>query len=218
MSQELVDLLDGADLYPPAFDGEFSWPEDAPETAPATFGLSLVADPPVKKSLRAHIEGVDAIAQTVESLDDEQLDDEARDELSAMLIAAIAGTKRKVDDTARVLSMFAHLEAAAKSERDRLDKRAKYFARQSERLETYLLATLEASKLDRLDGETSTLRRQRNPPRVVIAEGASVPHQFLVYPDAPPPHPDKAAIAKALKAKRTVAGCSLVADYRLVRS
>ncbi len=223
MSPELLSFLDGPDLYPPAFDAEFSWPEDAVRDAPpATFGLAIVPDPPAvppaKISLRAHIEGVDAIAQTVESLDPDDLTPEDRDELSAMLIAAIAGTKRKTDDTARVLAMFEHLEAAAKGERDRLDARMKYFARQTQRLTDYILATLDASQLDRLDGETSTLRRQKNPARLVIAEGATIPEEFLVYPDPPAPHPDKDAIKRAIKAKREIFGCSLAATFRLVRS
>lgn len=230
-SKVLQAMLDDPtlDLHPPPFDGQFSWPEDdgvdatQPATQPATFGLSLVpapakVDPPARISLRAHIEGVDAIASTIEQLDDTDLTPTVRDELSELLIAALAGTKRKVDDTSRVLAMFAHLEAAAAGERDRLDKRAKYYARQADRLATYVLATLDASNLDRLDGETSTLRRQRNPPHLVIAPGAAIPHEWLVYPDAPPPHPDKTAIAKALKARRAVPGCTLESTYRLVRS
>lgn len=214
----LLDFLDLADLHPPAYDAEFSWPEDAP--APATFGLALVPnpDPPAKISLRAHIEGVDAIAETVEGLDAEDLTEEEKAELSAMLIGAIAGTKRKVDDTARVLAMFEHLEAAAAGERDRLAKRAKYFERQAQRLQDYVLATLDASKLDRLDGELSTLRRQKNPARLVIAPGTKIADEWMVYPDAPPPHPDKDAIKRAIKGKRAVEGCTLQADYRLVRS
>jgi hypothetical protein len=223
----LLDFLEGADLHPPSYDANFSWPDDDPHAEPpATFGLSLVPcqpvatapDPPAKISLRQHIEGVDAIADAIEQLDAKDLTPEVRDELSAALIGAIAGTKRKVDDTARVLAMFEHLGAAAKAEKDRLAKREAFYARQFERLNDYVLATLEASKLPKIEGETSTLRRQKNPPRLVIAPGTKIADEWLVYPDAPPPQPDKDAIKRAIKAKRVVEGCSLEADYRLVRS
>ena len=193
-----------------------------PDIAPATFGLAIVPknEPAVtpRVSLRAHIEGVEAIADTIEGLDDETLTDDERDELSAMLISAIAGTKRKVDATANVFAMFETLEAGAKAEKERLAKREAYYARQIERLTEYVTVTMQTSKLDKLDGETSTLKLRKNPPSVAIEPGARLDDEWLVYPDAPPPRPDKAAIGRALKAGRAIAGATLQATMRLVRS
>jgi Gp157 protein len=170
------------------------------------------------QSLRAHIETVDAIAGAIEQLDDETLNPAERDEISAELIAAIAGTRAKVDRTCAVLAMFEHLEAAAKTERDRLDRRAAYYARQHERLEKYLLAVLETSKLDRIDGETSSLQRKLNPPAVEIEPGATFASEFLRYKPAPPAEPDKNLIKRALQARREVPGARLAQAARLVRS
>lgn len=169
-------------------------------------------------SLRAHIEGVEAIADTIESLDDESLSDDERDELSAMLISAIAGTKRKVDATANVFAMFETLEAGAKAEKERLAKREAFYARQIARLTEYVTITMRTSSLDRLDGETSTLALRKNPPSVVIEPGARLDDEWLVYPDAPPPRADKAAIGRALKAGFQIAGAALAQTTRLVRS
>lgn len=173
---------------------------------------------PAKQTLREHITSVDAIAFAIEELDDEALTDAMRDEISAELIGAIAGTKAKVDNTARVLAMLEHLQTAAAAERDRLAARAARFERQHERLEKYVLATLEASGLDKLDGDTSTLSRRLNPPRVELDPEAKFDAEFLRYKPAPPAEPDKDLIKRALKSHREVAGARLTQSARLVRS
>lgn len=180
------------------------------------------ADPPAHLSLRAHIETVDGIAEAIEILDDESMTEQLRDELSMKLIEALAGTRQKVDRCSLVVGMFEHLEASAIAERERLDRRVKYYERQRERLETYVLAVLEASKLDRIEGETSTLQRKKNPAKVVIDDESLVPGEFLRLPKIPPPPPaapDKKAIAAALKADpASCPGARLVPSFRLVRS
>jgi hypothetical protein len=183
--------------------------------------LTLVPQPEARRSLRALVETVDGLADAIETLDDGTLDDETRDALTAQLVATLAGTREKVDRTAGVLAMFEHLEAAAAAECQRLSKRVAFYCRQRERLETYVLAVLEASKLDRIDGETNSLQRRKNPAKVVIDDENAVPIDFLRFPpeqEPPPPVPDKALIAKALKANSQVPGCRLVQSMRLVRS
>lgn len=211
-NQQLLALLDSADFYA----------EDVP---PATFGLSLVpppaaAPPPEQRTLR---ERLDATADLLERIDaveqDPDLSPAEREAATKPLIESvlpmIAGTKDKVDATNATLAMYESLAAAARSERDRLAARVRKFERNVERLESYVLATLEASKLDRLDGHTSTLERKLNPASVVIAEGAELADEFLRYPD---PEPDKVKIKAAIKARRAVPGASLVRLPRLVRS
>jgi hypothetical protein len=187
---------------------------DAVEAAPPT----NIVEMPVRKTLREHLSDVDAIADTIEALDAEDLTDEARDELSRMLIAAIAGTKKKIDNATSCLAMWDGLEAAANAEITRLNKRASTFARQRDRLESYLIAVLEASKLTKLEGNTSAIALRLNPPAVIVEDAAKVPHEFLRYPDPPPPSPDKPAIKKALASGRVVIGCRLERGKKLVRS
>jgi hypothetical protein len=174
-----------------------------------------------RRSLREHVEGVEAIADAIEQLDDEALSQEARDELSAALIEALAGTRKKVDAVASTLALFESLRIAAATERDRLARRVDFYARQSERLEIFVLAILSASKLTRLDGETSTLMRRLNPPGVVIDDESAIPMEFLRWPPVPPeppPVPDKATIKKAILSGHAVEGCRLERSVRLVRS
>jgi len=181
-------------------------------------GLALVP----KRSLFEHIRDVEGIAELVDALDDSnELAPELSAELSEKLIRAIAGTREKVDRCAGILALFEAAEAAAVAERARLDARALYFARQHDRLSEYVLAVLTASKLDRIDGETSTLTRHRNPPRVVIDDENAIPTEFLRWPDPlpdPDPEPDKNAIKAAIRGGVEVPGARLVTTFKLVRS
>lgn len=218
------------DYSPDAVDGQ-ALIETLRNAPPATFGLSVVpgaprvdpAPPPPARTLR---EGVDAIAQMVEEIDaieqDEELTPAEREAATkaviAALLPALAGTRKKVDSTNSVLAMYEHLVAAAKGERDRLTKRIRRFERCGERLTQYVLATLTASRLEQLDGETSTLTRRLNPASVVFVEGidfeADLEDEFLRWKA----EPDKVAIKAAIKAKREVPGASLVKLPKLVRS
>lgn len=174
-------------------------------------------------SLFELVADVDNITGLVFSLDDAgEMTPEIEEQLQHALIAAVSGTRAKVDRTAAVLERFESAQASALAESARLATRAASFARYRERLETYVLCTLEASKLDKLEGDTSTLARRKNPAKVQIDDENAVPADFWRYPEpppAPPPVVDKKLVGAALKAKPdSVAGCRLVQGYRLVRS
>lgn len=170
-----------------------------------------------KRTLGEHLSGVEAIIDTIEGLDDDSLDEASRNELSEMLIAELAGTRKKVDSVSAALATWESLEAAAQREIARLEERRHRFARFRQRLEDYTLALMEASSLPKLEGDFSTLARRLNPPSVRIDDAEAVPGAFLRTPPVPAPVPDKTAIAKALKAGETVEGCRLVSSARLVR-
>lgn len=171
-----------------------------------------------KRTLAEHLSGVEAILDTLEGLDDDSLDEAARLELSEMLIAELAGTRKKVDNVSAALATFESLEAAAAREIERLDARRTRYARMRTRLTDYVLATMEASALPKLEGDFVTLTRRLNPPSVRIDDADAVPGAFLRTPPVPAPVPDKTAIARALKAGDAVEGCRLVQSARLVRS
>ena len=181
--------------------------------------LALV---PKRMSLWEHVADVDAIAETVFALDDENgLTPELQEQLQHALIAALAGTRQKVDRTASVLERFSTAEASAAAEAERLATRAKMFRRNRERLEAYVLATMDASKLEKLDGDTATLARRKNPGRVEILDESAVPTDYFRWPEEPPPPPpviDKKAVAAAIKAGTEIPGARMVQTFRLVRS
>jgi hypothetical protein len=194
----LIELLDGA-------------PDLLEDAAPR---LAVVP----KRSLRDHVEGVDFICDTIESLDDETLTDEARDELSRMLIEALAGTRAKVDNVSAAMATWESLEAGAKREIERLDARRARFARMRENLELHVMAIMEASQLAKLEGNVATLARRKNPPSVAIADPAAVPAGYLRTPPAPKPAPDKTLIKSVLQGGGEVPGCTLAQTWRLQRS
>ena len=210
---ELLELLDGADLYPPAFDSDLCWRDDA---APAT-PLRVVP----KRSLRDHLQGVDLILAALDQLDEldesDGLTPERETELASDLISALAGTREKVDNVNRVLAMFEGLEAAAAKETERLKLRAARFERQRIRLQDYVIATMTASNLRELAGNTSDLKLRQNPASVRIDDVRAVPDEFLRQPPVPAPVPDKTLIGRALKAGRAIAGATLQTTTRLVR-
>lgn len=169
-------------------------------------------------SLKERVLEVERLASTVEALDDAgDLTPENYEALQAELCSAIAGTREKVDRTAAVLAYFEAAALAARAERDRLASRAQYFERQTARLEAYVLAVLDASKLAKIDGVTSTLAKRFNPESVVIEDGTVLAPEFLRVPPPPAPSPDKTAIKAAIKAGVAVPGCSLERGVRLVR-
>jgi hypothetical protein len=204
----VTSILDaGTDVYGVDF---------SPESSPAGTSPALAIVP--RRTLRGHVSAVDYIADTIERMDEESMTPEVRDALSAELVAELAGTRAKVDSTCAVLAMWDGLEASARKEIERLTKRAERFARSRERLELHVQAVMTASGLEKLDGETSSLALRRNPPAVVIDETTTLGHEFLFFPEAPPPRPDRTAIRKALIAGRKIAGCHLERGVRLVRS
>jgi hypothetical protein len=177
--------------------------------------ISLV---PKRHSLVEYLDDIETIQTTLESLDDEQLEDGAREDLERMMVEAIAGTRAKVDRTAGILTAFETAAAAAKAEAARQAARMKYFERSVARIESYVLATLSASGLKKLDGTISTLAARNNPPSVVIDDVDAIPADFMRSPAIPADVPDKAAIKRVLAAGDLVPGAHLEVAVRLVRS
>jgi hypothetical protein len=142
-------------------------------------------------------------------------------------MAALAVVPRRYvqrDERARVdrfNAALARLEAEAAlaaAEMERLAARKKRAELKRKRLEGFLIAVIEHAGASRLEGYTSTFRVRANPPSVCIEDGVELPAEFLRYPAAPPPAPDKGAIKIALTTGRDVPGASLVQTLRLVRS
>ena len=146
-------------------------------------------------TLRDYVAEVDRIAALVEALDDaEDLSDAARERLGRELVSAIAGTRDKVDRTSSVIAQYEAAAAAAAKEIERLTARKKYFERQKERLEEYVLWILTTSRIQMLSGNTASFSSRKNPVSVAIDDVSQIPDAYLRYPDPPPPAPPRTAI------------------------
>jgi hypothetical protein len=186
------------------------------QPTPAEMAAAFNPEAPAKRaglSLVERLDEVELILRTLEGLDEEELGPELREELQRELIAAIAGTREKIDRTAHVLGALENAETAARAEAQRLTLRARRFERQLERLKGSVLATLAASNRTKIEGYTATLSSRLNPIGVVVDKLSDVPLSFRR-----PGDPNKTAIREAIEAKVDVPGCRLARTTRLVVS
>jgi hypothetical protein len=192
-------------------------PAFTPPVIPPPVTAHQVIPMPLKKTLAEHLAGVDLIIEALEQLDEQDLTEDRKLALSTELIDALAGTREKVDNVHRVFCTFEGLVAAAETEVARLAKRIATYERQRERLNEYVLATMEASGLPKLEGNTVTLTARKNPVKVVIDDESLIPTTLKRYKAPPPPEPNKDMIKSELKTGREVAGAHLAQTTRLER-
>ena len=106
--------------------------------------------------------------------------------------------------------------AAAEAKRQ-AERKARFEAR-AERIENYVLCTMESRGRERLNGSTVSFSLAKCPPSVCVTDQAKLPAEFIRETVTITTAPDKPAIARALKAREIVPGAYLVSDKkRLVR-
>ncbi len=117
-----------------------------------------------------------------------------------------------------VAAFARNLEASAeqiKQAEAQMAARRKAIERRAEHLREYLKTNLERTGINKVECPWFVLSIKKNPPAVVIDAASQIPAEFMRTPEAPPPAPDKKAIAEAIKAGREVAGAHLEAGTRL---
>jgi hypothetical protein len=117
-----------------------------------------------------------------------------------------------------VAAFTRNLEASAETieqAAEAMKARAAVLRRRAERVRHYLLFCLQAVGIKRIESPQFVIAVRSNPPAVRIAEGATVPAEYLVTPEPPPPHPDKRKLAEALKGGKVIDGVWLEATERL---
>jgi BMFP domain-containing protein YqiC len=153
------------------------------------------------------------VLDSLESLPDEEQG--MRAELEEQLARLVAAELRKVDGVTRMLAHFEAQADMASGEIKRLQLRKKGFENSYDRLESCARLAMEVSGKTKLEGETSTLSLQKNPPSVHVTQFNEVPEPYHVF--KVDESIDKAAVARDLKAGITVPGAELVQSTRLVR-
>lgn len=98
--------------------------------------------------------------------------------------------------------------AEMKSRRDRIQRNADW-------LKGYLFTQMKASGITKISCPYFVLSIKKNPPKVVITDPGKIPCELYVYPPAPEPYPDKAAIKAALQAGQEFDGAHLEQGERL---
>lgn len=132
---------------------------------------------------------------------------------------AMAG---ELEVKAQNVVMFARdLQATAtaiKDAEEQMAKRRKAIENRAKHLLDYVRGCMETAEVQRIECPHFRLAIQAKPPSVDVYEPGLLPAQYMRTPEAPPPAPDKKAIADAIKAGEEVPGARLVQGTRLAIS
>jgi hypothetical protein len=96
-----------------------------------------------------------------------------------------------------------------------LETRHAALSRAAERGRRLIQELMRTAERDKVTTALFTLALRKNPPVVVIDRESELPPEFLVQHQAPPPTPDKKAIAATLKAGTPVPGAHAEQRVRL---
>jgi hypothetical protein len=137
---------------------------------------------------------LDMIADTLESIED--------------------SIEVKVENIAKLIKNLEGEIEVFKKEEERLSSRRKTKENKVKWLKNYLLTSLELTKKDKIQAGTFTVRKQKNPPSIVIKDKSKIPEKFLIPQE---PKEDKKAILEALKNGEQVDGVELAETTYHVR-
>ena len=107
---------------------------------------------------------------------------------------------------------------AIKDAEEQMAKRRKAIENRAKHLLDYVQGCMETAEVQKIECPYFKLALQAKPPSVDVYEPGLIPEQYMRTPEAPPPAPDKTAIAKAIKEGHEVPGARLVHGTRLAIS
>ena len=137
----------------------------------------------------------EAVADTVESLEGD-----LKDKLRAVIAYSLE---------LEIVATGAWEAAKRMRERaDSLDSRVKW-------LRQYAQDAMQVTGMGEIATDEWAAKLAKTPPKVVIAEGATIPAEFMRTPEPPAPSPDKTALKQALSTGVEIPGVSLVSGFRL---
>lgn len=141
--------------------------------------------------------------------------EEADEESFAAALADLQGeiTTRAVALAQVALNLEA-FESQIEAAIEAMSKRANRAKKRAESIRAYLKERMEIASINKVDSPFFALVIRKNPPRLIVAEDALIPRDYLrVIPERL--EPNKPEIAKALKAGVDVDGCRLETTTRL---
>ena len=99
-------------------------------------------------------------------------------EVESAIREQVSALVRKVDGAAFYVREFEARAAAAKAEKERNRDREHMWEARGERLKEYIVSVMQMMGATRLDGDSNTLRLQKCPPSVEIAQPELVPAEY----------------------------------------
>lgn len=96
-----------------------------------------------------------------------------------------------------------------------MERRRKMLLERAASVRDYLHNNMSASGITKISCPYFALSIKKNPPKVIVTDTSKIPEAMMVYPPAPDPYPNKAAIKDALKAGQEIEGAHLEQGERL---
>jgi hypothetical protein len=131
----------------------------------------------------------------------------------------LEGASGELEEKATNVACFIrNLEASAdsiKQAEKEMSERRKAIEKKAESIRTYLKENMQRCGITKIESPFFALTLKKNPPSVVIDDAGQIGTNYYVYPEAPPPYPDKKLIAQAIKDGFEVAGAHLEQGERL---
>lgn len=121
----------------------------------------------------------------------------------------------KIEDYGFVIRNMESFAEAMKAEESRMADRRKAQEKKVAQIKEWLLTNMQACGITKIECPAFTIAVRQNPAKVIVDNEASIPAEFMVTPPAPPPAPDKKAIAIAIKAGNEVPGCHTEHGFRI---
>lgn len=151
-------------------------------------------------------------AAAAEALADLDLDEQT---LADTLESLSGDLEAKATNVAMLARNLEATAAAIKEAEGQMAQRRKALEARADGLRRYLLGSMQAAGLQKVESPWLRLAVRANPPSVDVFDAAQVPEQFMRQKPPPPPEPDKTAIKEAIKQGQEVPGCRLVTTQRL---
>jgi hypothetical protein len=148
----------------------------------------------------------------LERLDVEDLDDQALADTLEALQGEITAKATNCALFARNVETFADTVDAAAAQ---MAERAKRLRKKSESIREYLLNQMRGAGISKIQAPEFTVSIRKNPAAVQIAPDTTIPSEYMVVPEPPPPRVDKRKLAEALKNGAVIDGVRLEQSERL---
>jgi hypothetical protein len=117
-----------------------------------------------------------------------------------------------------VAMVIGNLEASAEAISDaakQMQARAKRLTERSAAIKAYLKIHMQATGITKISCPYFVITLRKNPPRVEISDEGTIPDEFRIWPEPPPPTIDRKALLDALKKGREIPGAQIAQDERI---
>ena len=143
------------------------------------------------------------------------MDDIPPEQITDTLNALQGDIQDKATNIALVVGNLDNLADSIEEAAKAMKARANAARNRADWLRSYLLVNMKATGISKIESPMLRISLRKNPGKVVVDFVDSIPAEFMRIPPAPPPEPDKKAIADALKAGQDVPGAHLEQSERV---